>query len=341
MTSKNGLFLLICFCFLSLSISVSLALAHAPLGTGDNESIDTATFIPDPTKSWAIYAELHEGGEAQYYGFNITAGKRIHVMLYKSMRPEESDFLPGFVLMGPSLSDQGTVPDYVEKPAGVNASVVEGNQPAQGTYEPFSPGTFYSLGELQIDAPSSGTYYVAVYEQDMGGHYGLAVGDLETYGIDEWVLIPLSLLGVYQWEGQSLALVLAPMIATVAVGAVLVGWQLKKRGALGKVTIWLGVLAGLLFIGSGVIILFQMIYSIMLTAFSSEVVITLVFALIPIVLGLATIVLSLRGTEKLSVKKRIFFVILGVVALFMWAGLFVGPALAIVVGIMPLSSKKK
>lgn len=322
-----------------MSVSVSLALAHAPLGTGDNESIETATFIPDPTKSWAIYAELHEGGEAQYYHFNITAGKRIHVMLFKSMRPEESDFLPGFVLMGPGLSDQGTLPDYVEKPAAINASVVEGSQPAQGTYEPFSPGTFYSLGELEIDAPSSGTYYVAVYERDMGGHYGLAVGDVETYGIDEWILIPLSLLGVYQWEGQSLPLVLAPMIATVAAGAVLVGWQLKKRGTLGEVTIWLGVLAGLLFIGSGVIIISQMTYSIMLTAFSSEVVITLVFALIPIVLGLATIVLSLRG--KLSVKKRIFFVILGVVALFMWAGLFVGPALAIVAGIMPLSSKKK
>lgn len=335
MTNKNRLFLIICICLLSFSLSASLVLAHAPLETGDNESIETATLISDPTKSWAIYAELHEGGEAQYYRFNITAGEKIHVMLFKSMRSEESDFLPGFVLMGPGLSGQGIVPDYVEKPAEVNASVVEGNQPAEGTYEPFSPGTFYSLGELEIDAPSSGTYYVAVYEGDMGGHYGLAVGDVETYGIDEWILIPLSLLGVYQWEGQSLALVLAPMIVTVAVGAVLVGWQLKKMGTLGHVTIWPGILAGLLFIGSGVIILFQMIYSIMLTEFSSEVVITLVFTLIPIALGLATIVLSLRATEKLSVKNRIFFVILGVVALFMWAGLFVGPTLAIVAGFMP------
>ncbi len=340
MTSYRA-FLIFCFCVFALSISIPPALAHAPLEIGDNESIETATFIPDPTKSWAIYAELHEGGEAQYYRFNITTGKRIHIMLFKSMRPEESDFLPGFVLMGPSLSDQGTVPDYVERPAGINASVFEGDQPAQGTYEPFSPGTFYSLGEVEIDAPSSGTYYVAVYEQNIGGHYGLAIGDVETYGIDEWILIPLSLLGVYQWEGQSLAMVLAPMIATVAAGAVLVGWQLKKREALGKVTIWTGVLAGLLFIGSGVLILFQMIYSIMQTTFGSEVVITLVFALIPIALGLATILLSLRDPEKLSAKKQISFIILGVVALFMWAGLFLGPTLAIITGIMLLFAKKR
>jgi len=43
-------------------------LAHTPLEPPfDNESLATAYGVPDPTKSWAIYAELHEGGEAQYY----------------------------------------------------------------------------------------------------------------------------------------------------------------------------------------------------------------------------------------------------------------------------------
>jgi hypothetical protein len=338
---KRRVFLCVCAGLLLLSVAVSFALAHAPLGTGDNESLETATFIPDPVKSWAIYAALHEGGEAQYYWFDIAAGETIHVMLFKSMRLEESAFLPGFVLMGSGVSDEGTVPDYVERPAGANAFVVTGNQPAQGTYEPFSPGTFYSLGELEIKAPDSGTYYVAVFEPDMGGHYGLAVGDVESYGLAEWILIPFSLLGVYQWEGQSLALVLAPMIATVAVGAVLVGWRLKQRGTLNSVSSCLGALAGLLFIGSGVITLFQMVYSIMLTAFGSEAVITLVFALIPVVLGVATLVLSLRGAEQHSAKTRISLIILGAIALFMWAGLVLGPVLAIIAGIVPHPSRNR
>ena len=335
MAIKRRFCLCVCSGLLLLSVAVSFALAHAPLGTGDNESLETAAFIPDPVKSWAIYAALHEGGEAQYYRFAIAAGETIHVMLFKSLRLEESDFLPGFVLMGPGISDQGTVPDYVERPTGSNAFVVAGNQPAQGTYEPFSPGTFYALGELEIEAPGSGTYYIAVFEPDLGGHYGLAVGDVESYGLAEWILIPFSLLGVYQWEGQGLALVLAPMVATVAVGAVLVGWRLKQQGTLGSVSSWLGALAGLLFIGSGAITLFQLVYSIRLTAVGSEAVVTLVFALIPIVLGVAALVLSLRGAEQHSARTRISLVILGAIALFMWAGLVLGPMLAIIAGIIP------
>ena len=99
------------FIFLTLvshTIIVSETLAHAPLGPGDNESLETATEIIDPTKSWAIYAKLHEGGEAQYYRFNATAGQRIHIMLYKSTRPEDTDFLPGFVLMGPQKGQRSS-----------------------------------------------------------------------------------------------------------------------------------------------------------------------------------------------------------------------------------------
>ncbi len=68
------------------SIMLPLVAAHAPLGTGDNESIDKATVIPDPTKSWALYSALNKDGDAQYYTFNVTAGQTIHVTMYKSMR---------------------------------------------------------------------------------------------------------------------------------------------------------------------------------------------------------------------------------------------------------------
>ena len=121
--------LLLTFAFLCLVLVLGV-LAHAPLKPGDNESLATATFIPAPTKSWAIYGELHEGGEAQYYPFNMTDGQKIHVMLFKSTRSEEAEFLPSFVLMGPGISEQGDVPDYVEKPAEARTFVVNGEKPA-------------------------------------------------------------------------------------------------------------------------------------------------------------------------------------------------------------------
>jgi len=317
---------------------VSGAMAHAPLGSSDNESLATATVIPNPTKSWAIYAELHEGGEAQYYNFNIEAGQKIHVMLFKSTRSEESKFLPGFILIGPGISEQGNVPDYVETPADAKAFVVEGKRSGKATYEPFSPGSFYSLGEVNINAPSSGTYYVAVYEPSTGGHYGLAVGDRETYTLDEWILIPFSLLSIYQWEGQSLAVIFAPMIITLATGIGLIIWKRKYRGT---IMAWLGILAGLLFISTGATTLLQMVFSSIGTVLGPEIALTLVFALVPILLGIATLRLSLRIEEKPGFKKRTYLAVLGIVALVMWAGLIIGPVLAILASVMPTRSKKQ
>lgn len=75
-------------------VFVPLVFGHAPLAPDNNESLATATIVPDPTKSWAIHSELHEGGEAQYYRFDIAEGQRIHVSLLKSTSAENEGFVP-------------------------------------------------------------------------------------------------------------------------------------------------------------------------------------------------------------------------------------------------------
>lgn len=187
--------------FLVLIITLSFLLpsvgAHSPLGTGDNESLATATLVPEPTKSWAIYGELHEGGEAQYFRFDITEGQRTHVSLLISTSPEDRGFTPSLVLMGPGLGVKDPVPGYMEVPEGADIMMVEGKQPAQAMYEPFSPSSLYPMADIGLAAPASGTYYVAVYESNRGGHYTVAIGDRESYTISEFVLIPLSLISIY------------------------------------------------------------------------------------------------------------------------------------------------
>lgn len=310
-------------------------LAHAPLSGGDNESLATATIIPDPTKSWAAYGELHEGGEAQYYRFLFSEGQEILVSLFISPASKDVGFLPALVLMGPSVSNQGTVPDYVEVPEGSGAMVVEGKLPAEATYEPFSPSSFYSLATMDLNAPSSGTYYVAVYEPYLGGHYGLAVGYRETYTLQEWILIPINLISIYQWEGQSLPFILAPMGVILVVGLALILWRRRNREPPMALFNWTGALAGLLFMGSGVTVLSQMTVALTRASLVPEVGVTLVFAVIPILLGVAALRLALKTEERIKVRKRVYFVILGMLALFAWSGLLVGPILAIVTSFLP------
>lgn len=326
---------LILFAILPWLLLMPLVFAHVPIGPGDNESLTTATVIPDPAKSWAIYGELHEGGEAQYYRFDISENQRIYISLFISTNPKESGFLPSFALMGPGIDNQGNLPDFVEAPESVDVMIIEGQQPDQAYYEGFSPSSQYFVARVDMAAPASGTYYIAVYESNQGGHYGLAVGYQETFTFLEWIRVPIDQIAIYQWSGQSLALILAPMTLTVAIGLVIMIWWRINRGTLQILFGLVGSVAGFFFLGSGASVLFQMFFNLTRTHLTPEIGVTLVFALFPIILGFIALRITFRSEETVNIQKRITMVILGVIALFIWAGLLIGPALAIIAGVLP------
>lgn len=309
------------------------ALAHAPLGVGENDSLATATIIPDPAKSWAIYSELHEGGEAQYYQFSIAEGHRIYVSLFASPESMDKGFMPVLVLMGPKIENQGVVPPYVEVPPRYGVMVVEGRLPTSATYEAFSPSSFYELAEVDLSAPTSGTYYVTVYEQHQGGRYGLALGYIESFTLNEWIFVPMSLLSIYQWSGQSILFILAPAVIVLVIGLGLFACQRRKMS--NPLFSSIGTLAGLLFIGTGVTILSQMYIALTRAPLGSEIGITLLFASIPVLLGIGVTKLVLKAEKKIGFQKRVYLFCLGLLALFIWAGFVVGPFLVIVLSVVP------
>jgi len=50
---------------------VPIASAHTPLKPGhENHTLDSALEIPNPTKSWTLYRELHEANEPEYFKLN-------------------------------------------------------------------------------------------------------------------------------------------------------------------------------------------------------------------------------------------------------------------------------
>lgn len=317
--------------------SIPSVSGHSPLISGDTDKLDEAMLIPDPTKSWAIYGELHEGREAHYYRFEIKSGQRIYISLMKPTSPEYKGFMPGFVIMGPGLNNRGNIPDYVEKPASANAVVVPGVQPTKATYEPFAPSSFYQLAELNIPAPVSGSYYIAVYEPERGGHYSLALGQSETFSLVEWILIPISLIYIYQWEGQSMIMILLPVIVIPSLGLIF----LWKRNWIAKTLFeWTGIMAGLLFIGTGFSVIFQMVLAISRTSLMQEVAITLILAFLQIILGIVAIRIITENREKIDMRKRAYIAMLGILALFVWAGFLVGPVLAVLASVMPAQEKK-
>lgn len=312
-------------------LSWNVAFAHTPDTPTDNESLATAYAISNPTKSWAIYAELHEGQEAQYYEFELPPNERLFAQLFVPPG-EDSRFNPNLVIMGPGLTSQDTVPAYVETAENVGIALQIGQRPSSVTYEPFTPSSFYELASFDQEVSAGGTYFVAVYEQSHGGRYGLAIGYREEFGLDEFIRIPIDVIGIHQWEGQSLLFILAPLLITLIAGFVVLIW--KRPTSLRGVFSGIGVLAGLLYLGSGFMMLIQMILA--LTAASPDVgvLLTAVFILIPILLAIAIFRLTIPR-KQITVRARIFMVVLGVIGLFAWAGLLVGPALALVGSVVP------
>ena len=319
------------------------ALGHAPEFGGGNESLDNATIVSEPTKSWVIYGELLEGGEAQYYRLNMSAGESIFAQVTVPVEEGDRDFTPSFVLIGPGLSSNTTPPSFVQVPAGNGTIVVNGSKANAPDYEPFSPSAFFVVGQIEQEAHQDGNYYLAVYDNRSGGRYSVAIGERESFTLAEWILIPLSQLRIYEWEGQEQQIILLPIVLTILTGAVVLTLYARRRAIAATAFILIGSLAGLFFIGSGMSEIYQMLLCLSQTGSSPTALVTLIFATLPILLGICAIRVAWRAGHSaiVTTKTRILMLSLGIAGLFLWAGLFIGPIAAVLASVSPGISPKR
>jgi cadmium resistance protein CadD (predicted permease) len=92
--------------------------------------------------------------------------------------------------------------------------------------------------------------------------------------------------------------------------------------------------AGLLYLGTGASTFCQMIWCLSFTGYVPESTVTLIFAIIPLLLG-TWILLPGRPDLPDTRRRRISLAVAGVLGFVAWAGLLAGPALAIVAAVLP------
>jgi hypothetical protein len=304
--------------------------AHAPLSAGSNEDLGNATLIDNPEKSFAIYTEFHEGGEAQYYRFPMQKGQ----VLYGSLGvPGPESMVPDIVIIGPGIGPAGAVPSFVQVPAGSGAQLVPGNRPGKPAYEPFSPQPLYAVAAFNVTVPSDGMYYIAVYGTDAGKYY-LAPGFLEQFTIAEQLLIPWSVVSIHIWQGQSITEIFAPLFVVLIGGLAAVALQWQKQGAWPDSLRLLLLLSGLLYVGGAAMTAYQLIRTVLVTGYTPEVLITLVLVAVPVVLGIVPVIAGSRSHGKdLPQTTGIAVLLVGLFGLLVWAGLILGPVFALAAGI--------
>jgi len=328
-----------CFCLVVLLFTgIGIVSAHAPLGVGSNEDIANSTHFDTPDKSYVLYTELHEGGEAQYYHFPMQKGQN----LYGSIQvPGPGSMVPNIVIIGPGIAPAGNVPSFVEIPEGSGAMVIPGKTPGKPSYEPFSPQPIYETGHFNVTVPSDGDYYIAVYGPT-GGKYSLAPGFLEEFTASEWLLIPFSVIAIHLWEGQSPWAVFAPLIVVVIGGLALLVIYRKELGLQQDPIRWMILLSGLLYLGGAAMTALQIVHAVRVTGYGNEVLVTLMFIAGPVILGIFAIMEGIQQPRPDSLlKSGIKMIIIGILGLLVWAGLIIGPVLAIFSGVLILVKRSK
>ena len=317
---------------LSFILFLPGVLGHVPVDSEDNTTLERAQEIIEPQKSWAIYDELDHEGEGKYYFVHLKKGERLYASL---LTPDEGDFAPNLLIMGPGLGSNDSVPDFVDVEENVDRILLEGKKD-KAEYEPFTPAANFPLADFDREVNNNGTYYIVVFSEDSQGRFILAVGYQESFSLIEWLKIPLDLINIYLWSGNSPLLVIFPFLVWLVLGL----YFLLYKVDLGTINEWFLSIGGLMYLGSGTLTMLEMSIAIWRSGLGAAVIVTLIFILIPMILGIL-ILKRIINQEKLEKNKRIGFFMYGILGLFLWAGVIVGPALVILGTVLPVLPLKK
>lgn len=329
-TKRISITLLIAL-FASIAL-ISIVYAHVPL-QGEGYGIEDAVLIDEPLKSWVIYTE-YKDSRPIYYKFDLLANDRLKAGLLTV----DGDFIPDLTIMGPGLpSDfEDHFHDEFEIPEGYGLIHVHGEQQAHKDYEPFTPSSYYMVLDLDTTVDQTGTYYLVVDSTTGSGKVGVVIGYVESFTVVEWLKVPFDIAFVHSWEGQDYLNILLPMIIIVFGGLLINGYYYKLQLDASQLLAFTGALT---FIGSGAIILHQMIIALMGANYDALLVVTLIFAFLPILLGYS--ILRKSTKPNLTTGQEIRLLIYGLVGLVFWAGYIMGPVLVIISVLIKIIKRKK
>lgn len=174
--------------------------AHKPIfSDGTNTSIDKAIKVDNPEISWAVYGELTEESDVQYYVIDGEKGMDLYVQMTIPKIEGNEDFTPSIAILCKEFEKpENEVP--FEVPQGYGVKIIEPTEIQEEFFEPFTQTRYYFRQEETIKLENDSPYYIVVYDQEgEEGKYTLAIGKKEEFGIKDILMFPFTWLKVRFW----------------------------------------------------------------------------------------------------------------------------------------------
>ena len=305
--------------------------AHAPKFPAGNDTLENAYIIDDVSKSLVIYNRL-DGG-VDYYRFTINDER---LLLQILVPPEDlaRGLRPHIVLMMPNWTEGGALPAEIDVPDGYGYEILTPTVTATPEYEGITATAFHVL--IDFDEYTSefhdgeGTFFIAVYDSSgVSGNYALVVGYEERFTLSELLWIPFDLIGIYQWQGSSLTLIVTPILLFLMMGVILMS-SMRNNDDLDLNAI-LGISGGSLMIGTASTVTIQMLIAVSNSGLSSGLFMTSLLIIMGLAGGASTILLTVeRGEIKRWRALLVFAAFLGLLS---FNGLLLGPAMTLAAAI--------
>ncbi|KAF5089337.1 hypothetical protein DSECCO2_30630 [anaerobic digester metagenome] len=239
--SKIQNFGLLALLFIFLLASISMVSAHQPrLEVGQNVSYQNPIMVQNPEISQAFYGKLN--GSPNYYKIISDKPFKLYINLLVPASPGiTANFVSAEVLNS----------------SGESILLINGTDAQWEPYFEEFGGDSYLKGPETTRNLSAGTYYVKVFNSNNQGKYAIAIGDIESFPVDESLkaIVTIPLLKEFFFAKPVTTLFLEFLGITMALGSLIVlltmlmksrkseeltELTVKASGVL-KPLIWLGI----------------------------------------------------------------------------------------------------
>lgn len=299
-----------------------------------NYTQETAYEIGDVIgKSWGIYVGADQ---PTWYALQGKQGQRLSLSVSTTINPERRG-LVDVKLYGPGV-ETVTCTEHWNGWSSRRLSNMSFAPPGYGTpeFEPFGVGGYIPLTACNSTFPSTATYYVEVRPvHNRSVYFTIGAGMAESFSFVDILTISYKLLQTYQWSGQSVFLVVGPMVVCVMAWGILTALKVYEPSP------WrvIAVLGTCMCIASPIIFMAQLVYVAHYSVhMGSKVAIPCILHIgLPLALNtylfFGPLQIRTYASPMLNRSRRIFIVGGGLLQCFItWQSYLLGPVLLVLSG---------